>query len=324
MSIKFFIPSYTNEHLKRASYRFRATIPLKGMRDIDGIISDVNEATKDDIVVLAKKSSPKNVRYLKSKGIKCVYDICDNKWRKQIAPNWVEKVIQPHNEITNNVNAIITTCESMRSLILENSNRDSIIINDPVEAVKVEPNLNFDGKIKIFNYGSSKHFNRVDWQTFCSKLDELGIDYEINCMLDRVKKFKDRYLHLDKLHMHEYNFNKQYTFMRECDIVFLPIIIRSPDEAIDIRSKSPNRIIDAIQSGKPVITNAGIESYNPFMPFAFFTTQNYENYARTLLNLINMKKEFIYNKIVEGQKYIEQNHSPEVIGKQWIELENKV
>ena len=112
--------------------------------------------------------------------------------------------------------------------------------------------------------------------------------------------------------------------MRECDIVFLPIIIRSPDEAIDIRSKSPNRIIDAIQSGKPVITNAGIESYNPFMPFAFFTTQNYENYARTLLNLINMKKEFIYNKIVEGQKYIEQNHSPEVIGKQWIELENKV
>ena len=40
----------------------------------------------------------------------------------------------------------------MRSLILENSNRDSIIINDPVEAVKVEPNLNFDGKIKIFNY----------------------------------------------------------------------------------------------------------------------------------------------------------------------------
>ena len=143
-------------------------------------------------------------------------------------------------------------------------------------------------------------------------------------MLDRVKKFKDRYLHLDKLHMHEYNFNKQYTFMRECDIVFLPIIIRSPDEAIDIRSKSPNRIIDAIQSGKPVITNAGIESYNPFMPFAFFTTQNYENYARTLLNLINMKKEFIYNKIVEGQKYIEQNHSPEVIGKQWIELENKV
>ena len=324
MSIKFFIPNHTKEHPKRASYRFRATIPLKGMRDIDGIISDVKEATKDDIVVLAKKSSPSNVRYLKSNGIKCVYDICDNKWRKQIAPNWVEKVIQPHNEITNNVNAIVTTCESMRSLILENSNRDSIIINDPVEAVKVEPNLNFDGKIKIFNYGNSKHFNRVDWQTFCSKLDELGIDYEINCMLDRVKKFEDRYLQLDKLHMHEYNFNKQYTFMKECDIVFLPIIIRSPDEAIDIRSKSPNRIIDAIQSGKPVITNAGIESYNPFMPFTFFTTQNYENYARTLLNLINMKKEFIHNKIVEGQNYIEQNHSPEVIGKQWIELENKV
>ena len=324
MSIKFLIPGYKGEFLTRASYRFRATIPLKGMRPEDGIISKVEEAKQGDLVVLAKKSTPKDVFYLKSNKIKCVYDICDNKWRKQVAPEWVEKVIQPHNEITNNVNAVVTTCESMRSLILENSNRDSIIINDPVEAVKLEPNLNFEGKIKIFNYGNSKHFNRVDWHIFCNKLKELGIDYEINCMLDRVKKFEDRYLQLNKLHMHDYDFNKQYTFMKECDIVFLPIIIRSPDEAIDIRSKSPNRIIDAIQSGKPVITNAGIESYNPFMPFAFFTSQNYENYARTLLNLINMKKEFIHNKIVEGQKYIEQNHSPEVIGKQWIELENKV
>ena len=92
------------------------------MRNIDGIITDIRETDKGDVVVLAKKSSPSNVRYLKSKGIKCVYDICDNKWRKQIAPEWVEKVIQPHNEITKNVNAIVTTCESMRSLILENSN----------------------------------------------------------------------------------------------------------------------------------------------------------------------------------------------------------
>ena len=88
--------------------------------------------------------------------------------------------------------------------------------------------------------------------------------------------------------MHDYNFKKQYTLMQECDIVFLPIIIRSPDEAIDIRSKSPNRIIDGIQSGKPVITNAGIESYNSFMPFAFFTNADYKDYANTILNLINM------------------------------------
>jgi len=40
--------------------------------------------------------------------------------------------------------------------------------------------------------------------------------------------------------------------------------------------------------------------------------------------VINTSKDILYNKIIEGQNYIEQNHSPFVIGKQWIELENKV
>ena len=29
-------------------------------------------------------------------------------------------------------------------------------------------------------------------------------------------------------------------------------------------------------------------------------------------------------KIRQGQKYIDENHTPEIIGKQWIDLENKV
>ena len=62
MSIKFFIPGWDQNLIpKRASYRFRATIPLKGMRNIDGIITDIRETDKGDIVVLAKKSTPENV-----------------------------------------------------------------------------------------------------------------------------------------------------------------------------------------------------------------------------------------------------------------------
>ena len=51
MPIKFYISGYNGERPDRASYRFRATIPLKSMRPEDGIISDVKQATKDDIVV---------------------------------------------------------------------------------------------------------------------------------------------------------------------------------------------------------------------------------------------------------------------------------
>ena len=326
MSIKFFIPDYNNEVPKRASRRFRATIPLKGMRTKDGIIGDLSQATTNDIVVLAKKSKPNDVYYLKERNIKCVYDICDNKWRKTSATNWYQKIVIPHNEICKNADAIVTTCQSMRELILENVNRDSIIINDPYEADKLEPNINFKKKIIIFNFGNSKHFSRVDWNSFLDKMS--NIDFELHCMLDRVKKFEVIYKQLLQRHknlfLHEYDFDKQKEMIKNCDIVFLPIVTLSPDQALDVKVKSPNRIIDAIQSGKPVITNAGVESYKSFMPFTDFVNIDYEEYARAFLNLINRKKEFIHKRIIEGQNYIEQYHSPEVIGKQWIELENKV
>jgi len=155
-----------------------------------------------------------------------------------------------------------------------------------------------------------------------------NIDFELHCMLDRIRKFEVIYKPLLQRHknlfLHEYDYDKQKEMIKNCDIVFLPIVTLSPDQALDVKVKSPNRIIDAIQSGKPVITNASVESYKPFMPFADFVNIDYEEYARAFLNLINRKKEFIHNRIVEGQNYIEQYHSPEVIGKQWIELENKV
>ena len=326
MSIKFYIPEYNNQNLKRASFRFRAIIPLKGMRPEDGIISHIEQAKQGDIVVLAKKSKPKDIYQLRERNIKCVYDICDNKWRKQVAPNWVEKVIMPHNEMCMKADAIVTTCQSMRELILDNVNKDSFIVNDPYEVDKSEPNINFNEKIIVFNYGNSKHFNRFDWNAFLDKMS--NIDFEIHCMLDRVKKFKDRNDILTQRHtnifLHEYDYIKQKELIKKCDIVFLPIIALDKNQTLDISVKSPNRIIDALMSGKPVITNAGVETYKPFMPFADFSNTNYEDFANTFTRLLNMKKEFIHNRIVEGQKYIEQNHSPEVIGKQWIELENKV
>ena len=54
MSIKFYIPK--NEPGNRASRRFRAIVPLKGMREIDGVIGDLKEAKSDDVIVMAKKT----------------------------------------------------------------------------------------------------------------------------------------------------------------------------------------------------------------------------------------------------------------------------
>ena len=334
MPIKFLIPDYEGGRPKRASYRFRATIPLQGMRNEDGIISSVKQAKKDDIVVLAKKSTPKDVYYLKSNNIKCVYDICDNKWRKYVAKGWVERIVKPHNEICQNVDTLIASSQAMRELVMKHTGRNAIIIPDPVEAPRVEPKVRLKSRryINIFSYGSSKHFQKVYWNQLIKKIFDTDIvEFKIHCMLDRTKKFDEMYrdeIASGKLTIHEYDFDKQYQLMDQCDIVYLPIVVNSMDNLIDIKVKSPNRILDAIQSGKPVITNAGVDSYLPFRKFADFVgfarSFDYVANAQAFRALINRPKEETNYKIRQGQNYIKENHSPLVIGKQWIDLENKV
>jgi hypothetical protein len=328
--IKFYIPNYNSN---RASYRFRAAIPLQGMRPGDCIIKNLKEATKDDIVVLAKKSTPKDLFYLKSQGIKCVYDICDNRWKKYISLKWIKRVIQPHNVLCQNADALITTCSGMQELIKKHIGRDSIIVNDPVEATKEEPRTALKSRryINIFTFGNSKHFNKIHWNTLIEEFNNVGMEYKIIAMLDRSKKFKVMYkdqIEKGRLEIYEFDLKKQYELMKESDVVFLPIQINSMDSLINIKAKSPNRIIDAIYSGKPVITNHGVDTWNVFKRYADFTgwarSVQYVAYAAALRNLINKPKEEINKRIIEGQNYITANHSPEVIGKQWIELENKV
>ena len=334
MPIKFYISGYNGERPDRASYRFRATIPLKTMRPEDGIISDVKQATKGDIVVLAKKSSPKDVFYLKSNNIKCVYDICDNKWKKYISPSWIKRVVQPHNTICENVDGITTTSPAMRNLIMKHTGKNSIIIPDPVEAPRVEPKVRLKSRryINIFNFGNSKHFVKVDWDQFIQGLMDTSVDqFIIHCMLNRSQKYKEMYKHWiekGRLVVHEYNFEKQYELMKDCDIVFLPIVCNSMTNLEDIKSKSPNRIMDAIYSGKPVITNEGVDSWLPFKQYAnfigFARAFDYGSTITAFRELINTPKEETNEKIRQGQKYIDENHTPEVIGKKWIELENKL
>ena len=271
--IKFYIPNYNSN---RASYRFRAAIPLQGMRPGDCIIKNLKEATKDDIVVLAKKSTPKDLFYLKSQGIKCVYDICDNRWKKYISLKWIKRVIQPHNVLCQNADALITTCPGMQELIKKHIGRDSIIITDPVEATKEEPRVALKSRryINIFTYGNSKHFNKIHWNTLIEEFNNVGMEYKIIAMLDRSKKFKVMYkdqIEKGRLEIYEFDLKKQYELMKEADVVFLPIQINSMDSLINIKAKSPNRIIDAIYSGKPVITNHGVDTWNVVRRYADFT-----------------------------------------------------
>ena len=105
--------------------------------------------------------------------------------------------------------------------------------------------------------------------------------------------------------------------MDDSHFVLLPIVNVNEN----ISAKSPNRLIDGIQRGKLVLTNRGVDSYLPFKSFSYFVSDF--NYSQGLKYAINNRNEVLKN-IKLGQLYIDQHHTPEIIGKQWIEIERLV
>jgi hypothetical protein len=85
-----------------------------------------------------------------------------------------------------------------------------------------------------------------------------------------------------------------------------------------VEVKSPNRVIDGIQQGKFVIANNGVESYKSLKEFIHLG-----DIADGLKWSLNNKDKVI-EKIIQGQKYVYKNHSPDMIGKKWIEIERLV
>ena len=326
MSINFYIPNFDkNEIPKRASRRFRAIVPLKGMRTEDKIISNLDDVKTGEIVVVAKKIKYNEVLYLKNIEAKIVLDICDSKFRKSgVGENMID--------MCNMVNLVTTTNEFLAKEIKTYTGKDAYIIDDPKERKKLDPFF-FDLKIherkrrdtiKLFYYGSEKNFACLKFKKIIDDIKKISnFNVFINIMIDRPKKYVDElkdYIENNIIKIYDYDYDEQERLIKDSDIILLPINSKDFNKHI-VYQKSPNRVIDAIQMGKIVITNSGVASYEKFKDFVYWNeNHNYEEAINWILN----NKEQVIKKITEGQKYIDQHHTPEIIGKQWIGIEKIV
>lgn len=323
MSINFYIPNFDkNEIPKRASRRFRAIVPLKGMRTEDKIISNLDDVKTGEIVIVAKKIKYNEVLYLKNIEAKIVLDICDSKFRKSgVGENMIN--------ICNMVNLITTTNEFLAKEIKTYTGKDAYIIDDPTERKKLDPffpDLKIHERkrrdtIKLFYYGSEKNFACLKFKKIIDDIKKISnFNVFINIMIDRPKKYIDElkdYIENNIIKIYDFDYFEQERLIKDSDIILLPINSKDFNKDL-IYQKSPNRVVDAIQMGKIVITNSGVGSYEKFKDFVYWNeNHNYEEAINWILN----NKEQVIKKITEGQKYIDQHHTPEIIGRQWIGIE---
>ena len=327
MNIKFLLPKARGfvekgKIPKRASQRFRGLIPLQHMLPTDGFIDKVEEATKDDLVIMSKSIGVKDFLYLKEKGIKFVFDICDNKWR--LGKDSIEntKIMDAGCRYAN---LITTTCKELRSKIFNESGKTAIIIDDPFERAIEEPRFEPHKKNLNFCYfGGRKSFSLVDWEEVIAILNFVckknGIDYTLNCITQKhlqVSEELTHHLYPDgPLIMYEWNYKLQKDLVSKSDFVLLPVPADGFSPVIGF--KSPNRVIDSIAQGRYVITTWGVHSYRNYIDF--IGIGSIQNSIKWAMN----NPKLVLDKIKQGQKYIKKHHSPEVIAKQWMSLRDKV
>ena len=303
--IKFYVPKGVT---RRASVRFRATVPLKGMREEDGFITKVTDAKPGELVVLAKNIHKEDIDFLIRNKIKFIFDVCDDKWNKDP---------QLYNYACRTANLVTTTCELLQSKIKEYTTKTAFIIPDPTEREQEEPIFNPKDHIKLAWFGGRKSFSLFNWDDVVNDLRTVTTNFSIHAITNKPDKASKRLSHLIKdkiLFMYGWDFEKQGQIVRDSDIVLLPI----PKGMPLVQVKSPNRVIDGIQQGRFVLTNDGVDSYKNLKDYIHLG--DLKEGLKWALN----NKEQVIEKIKLGQDYIKRNHSPEVIGKRWIETEKLV
>jgi hypothetical protein len=117
--------AWINTDPKIASARLRSLIPRKILME-QGLV-------KPGLQVVVGAKHGWDVDYVKSSGCKLIFDVCDDHFHGELRSHYMEACEK----------ADLLTCnsETMREILLEQTGRDALIIDDPYEDDEREPTL---------------------------------------------------------------------------------------------------------------------------------------------------------------------------------------
>ena len=274
--LKFYTPDRKG---KQEPYSYRSRARLVGK-----CIDNIGQAFNNDMVVLGRIHTEKDVESLRNNNIKYIHDICDNKWPL------LEKLWSNTNRTAI---AITTTCNELKKLIETKTNKPIYVIPDPTEReeepVKINPNHD---RMSAIYYGSAGNLKQIDWQ-----------QYDLSKVALQIMSKEGPIM---------WSYKLQGEMVRQSDIVLLPV---NNDHEMT-QYKGNNRPVDALRQGRFVITNATIPSWQLLSNFIWCGDIN-----EGIKWAINNPKEVI-KKVELGQKFIRNNYTPEKISKEWERVYN--
>ena len=296
---------------KRASHRLRGDVTYQALLEqgYDAkILTDWSEVDSDTIVIFLKHSSVDSIQRAQDLGAHTVYDLCDNKFgeKKEYAPCCLTADLVSVNSVQMGVS------------VKNHTGRDSIVMPDPFERPKLPPKFSPGHDINLLWFGSQSSFKFLPMVEIWQRLEKEVRNYlytMVSAKADRVfSKFQLRQqkgsvsgINLDRVNMKEWTWELQGQLLEQCDIVLMPVQTDNPRTD----TKSANRVIDSLISGRFVITTP-LASYEEFAPY---TWQG--DYIEGIKWAIENPNQVV-DRITKGQQYVEKNYSAKVLSNKFI------
>jgi hypothetical protein len=309
MKIRFTSSKYKT---KRASHRLRGEVTCQALADqgYDAkILKDWDEVDANTIVIFLKLSQPDSIQRAKDLGATTIYDLCDNKFEEK----------EEYEPCCRLADLVSVNSVQMGVSAKYHTGRDSIVMPDPYERPKLTPKFNPNKELKLLWFGSQSSFKFLPVVEIWQRLEKEIVNYKytmVSAKTDRLlskmsmrqSKGQIRGINFNKLDMQEWTWDHQGKLLTECDIVLMPVQTDNPRTD----TKSANRVIDSLISGRFVITTS-LASYEEFAPY---TWQG--DYIEGI-KWAKTNPDQVIDRITKGQQYVEQNYSAKVLSKKFIE-----
>lgn len=284
------------------SDRSRGRILVDHMENSE-VIVDAGTIQKGELV---KVSLPQFTQplldYFKENQISFILDLTDYKFHK-------EGYRKLYIEGAGNAIAVTTTCRYLANICEKLFNRKVYVIQDPTERQEKLPvlrNIEYHDPIKIVWYGIRDNMKGINFNDIKKNLEQLHPHIEIKIITNKKES--------DPFDWIQWSHDMQEKVVAESDIVLIP----TPSDNDNIRSKGNNRPIDAIRQGKFVITGTNIPSYHELKDFM------YVGDIQEGLKFFLMNQKKVGKMISNGQEYIRMHYTPEAIAQKWQDLENNL
>lgn len=266
-------------------------------------IENISELPEGEIVKISlPQFTQPLLDYLKQNKVRYILDITDYKFYK-------EGLKKLYIDGSKHAIAITTTCTYLADVCKELFNRPIHVIEDPTERNEKLPNVRKIQKTDTLNlvwYGIRDNMKGVNFNNIKQNLQHIHSNIEIKIITNKKST--------DPVDWIQWSYEIQNKLVEEADIVLIPTISNNPV----IKSKGNNRPIDAIRQGKFVVSGSLIPSYCELDNFMF--VGDLQEGVKYFLN--NRKQ--VKRMIAEGQTYIRENRTPEIIAKSWSKLESSL